>query len=123
MGMTFNNRDNRELQKGTDFRTGVMGNMWYREFEFNTVANTTPAYAAGGISLADTNVNNSKFGFSLVEHCEIETKLGFVFNYDIATDKILMFQSSNVANAALVEEEAAAPAAVTNVKGMVWGRI
>ena len=58
-----------------------------------------------------------------MEHCEIETKLGFVFNYDIATDKILMFQSSNVANAALVEEEAAAPAAVTNVKGMVWGRI
>jgi len=123
MGMTFNTSANRELNKGTDFRTGVMGNMWYREFEFNTVADSSPAYAAGGISLADSSVNNSKFGFSLVEHCEIETKLGYVFNYDIATDKILMFQSSNVANAALVQEEAGAPAAVTNIKGMVWGRI
>ena len=123
MGMTFNNRDNRELNKGTDFRTGVMGNLWYREFEFNTVADSSPAYAAGGISLADSDVNNSKFGFSLVEHCSIEAKGGFVFNYDISTDKVLMWQSNNAAAAVLVEEANGAPAAVANVKGMVWGRI
>lgn len=123
MGLTFNNAANRELNKETDFRTGVMGNVWYREFEFNTVADSSPAYAAGGISLADTNVNNSKFGLSTVEHCEIEAKGGFVFNYDISTDKILMWQSDDAATAVLVEEGNGAPAAVSNVKGMVWGRI
>ena len=123
MGMTFNTSANRELNKGTDFRTGVMGNVWYREFEFNTVADSDPAYAAGGISLAHASVANSKFGFSTVEHCSIETKGGFLFNYDIGTDKILMWQSDNGGASVLVEEGNGAPAAVANVKGMVWGRI
>ena len=121
MGMTFNNRDNRELNKGTDFARGVMGNKKYVEFEFNTVANSTPAYAAGGISLADSNVGNSKFGLANVHHVQIEAKGGFVFNYDIGTDKILMWQSDDSANGVLVEEGNGAPAAVTNVKGMAWG--
>lgn len=123
MGMTFNNADNRELNRGTDFKTYVMGNVWCREFEFNTVADTSPAYAAGGISLADANVNNSKFGLATVEHVSIESKGGFVFNYDIGTDKILMWQSNNAAAAVLVEEANGAPAAVTNVKGLAYGRI
>ena len=123
MGMTFNNAANRELNKGTDFKTYVIGNIWCREFEFNTVANTSPAYAAGGISLADANVNNSKFGLSSVEHVSIEAKGGFVFNYAIGTDKILMWQSDDAANAVLVEEGNGAPAAVSNVKGMAYGRI
>ena len=121
MGLTFYNRDNRELNKGTDFARGVMGNKKYVEFEFQTVANSTPAYAAGGISLADANVGNSKFGLADVSHCEIEAKGGFVFNYDIGTDKILMWQSNNAAAAVLVEEANGAPAAVTFVKGMAWG--
>ena len=123
MGMTFNNATTRELNKGTDFKTYVTGNVWAREFEFNTVANSTPAYAAGGISLADTNVANSKFGLSSVEHVSIEAIGGFVFNYDIGTDKILMWQSDDAATAVLVEEGNGAPAAVTNVKGIAYGRI
>jgi len=123
MGMTFNNATSRELNKGTDFKTGIMGNVWYREFEFNTVADSDPAYAAGGISLAHASVANSKFGLSSVEHVSIETKGGFVFNYDIGTDKILMWQSDNGGASVMVEETAGAPAAVTNIKGMVWGRV
>jgi hypothetical protein len=121
MGMTFNNRDNRELNKGTDFARGVMGNKKYVEFEFNTVANSTPAYAAGGILLAHASVGNSKFGLATVSHCEIEAKGGFVFNYDIGTDKILMWQSDNGGASVMVEEQAGAPAAVSNIKGMAWG--
>ena len=123
MGMTFNTASNRSVNTGTDFRTGVHGNMWYKEFEFNTTADTSPAYAAGGISLADADVNNTKFGMARVDHCDIEAKGGFVFNYDIATDKILMWQSNNAAAAVLVEEANGAPAAVTNIKGMCWGQI
>ena len=130
MGLTFNTATNRgsdtstSSQRGTDFRTGVHGNMWYKEFEFNTVGNSTPNYTTGGISLADANVNNTRFGMARVDHCEIETKGGFVFNYDIDTDKILMWQSDDSANAVLVEEgNGAAPAAVTNIKGMAWGQI
>ena len=123
MGLTFNTASNRSTETGTDFRTGVHGNMWYKEFEFNTVANTSPAYAAGGISLADANVNNSKFGMARVDHCAIEAKGGLVFNYDIATDKILMWQTGSGNAAALAEEGNGAPAAVTNIKGMAWGQI
>ena len=124
MGLTFNTASTRQLNKGTDFRTGVHGNTWYKEFEFNTVADSSPAYAAGGIDLGDTSIGNSKFGMARVDHCEIETKGGFIFNYDIETDKILMWQSDDAANAVLVEEgNAAAPAAVANVKGMAWGQI
>jgi len=123
MGLTFNTGTTRELNKGTDFRTGVHGNMWYKEFEFNTVANSTPAYAAGGISLADSNVNNTKFGMATVSHCDIEAKGGFVFNYDIGTDKILMWQSDDQADAVMMEEANGAPAAVPNVKGMAWGYV
>ena len=126
MGLTFNNATNRENaagQRGTDFRTGVHGNTWYKEFEFNTVADTSPAYAAGGIDLGDSNVGNSKFGLARVDHCEIEAKGGFVFNYDIGTDKILMWQSDDTADAVLVEEGNGAPAAVTNIKGMAWGQV
>ena len=123
MGMTFNTRDNRELNKGTDFARGVMGNKFYVEFEFNTVADSDPAYAAGGISLAHASVGNSKFGLASVDHVEIESKGGYVFNYDIGTDKILMWQSNNAAAAVLVEEANGAPDAVANVKGMAWGRM
>ena len=124
MGLTFYNKDDREeSQRGKEFKTGVMGNMWYREFEFQTVANSTPAYAAGGISLADSNVANSKFGLSSVSQVSIEPKGGFIFQYDIANDKILMWQSDDAANAVLVEEGNANPAAVQNIKGMAWGQI
>ena len=111
MGLTFNTASNRSTETGTDFRTGVHGNMWYKEFEFNTVANTSPAYAAGGISLADANVNNSKFGMARVDHCAIEAKGG------------LMWQTGSGNAAALAEEGNGAPAAVTNIKGMAWGQI
>jgi len=123
MGLTFNTGTTREVNTGTDFRTGVHGNMWYKEFEFNTVANSTPAYAAGGISLADSNVNNTKFGMATVSHCDIETKGGIVFNYDINTDKILMWQSDNAGASVMVEESNGAPVAVANVKGMAWGYV
>jgi hypothetical protein len=129
MGLTFYDGSTRGVtgsangQRGTDFRTGVQGNMWYKEFEFQTVANSTPAYAAGGISLADANVGNSKFGMARVDHCSIEAKGGFVFNYDIETDKILMWQSDEDADAVLVQEANGAPAAVPNIKGMAWGQI
>ena len=123
MGLTFYDSSTRELQKGTDFRTGVQGNMWYKEFEFQTVADSSPAYAAGGISLADANVGNSNFGMERVDHAEIEAKGGFIFNYDIGTDKILMWQSDDTADAVLVQEANGAPAAVTFVKGMAWGQI
>jgi len=123
MGLTFNTAATRSVNVGTDFRTGVQGNMWYKEFEFNTVANNDPAYADGGISLAHTSVANSKFGLARVDHCDIEAKGGFVFNYDIATDKILMWQSDDSADAPLVQEGDAAPAAITNIKGMAWGQI
>ena len=123
MGITFNTATTREINKGTDFRTGVSGNRWYKEFEFNTTNDSNPAYAAGGMSLAHAGVNNSKFGMARVDQCDIEAKGGFVFNYDINTDKILMWQSDDAANAVLVEEGAAAPAAVTNIKGVAWGQI
>ena len=121
MGLTFNNRDTREINKGTDFARGVMGNKKYVEFEFSTVADTSPAYAAGGISLDADGVKNSKFGLASVTSCQIESKGGFVFNYDIATDKILMWQSDDAANAVLVEEGNGAPAAVAYVKGIAYG--
>lgn len=123
MGLTFNTASDREVNRGTDFKTGVHGNLWYKEFEFNTVNDSSPAYAAGGISLADANVNNSKFGLATVSHCAIEAKGGFVFNYDINTDKILMWQSNNVAAGVMVEEGNGAPAAVSNIKGMAWGYV
>ena len=124
MGLTFYNKDDREeSRRGQEFRTGVMGNQWYKEFEFQTVADANPAYAAGGISLAHAGVGNSKFGMARVDHCSIEAKGGFVFNYDIANDKILMWQSDDAANAVLVEEGNANPAAVQNIKGMAWGQI
>jgi len=123
MGLTFYTATDRELNKGTDFRTGVHGNMWYKEFEFQTVANSSPAYAAGGIDLGNVNVGNSKFGMARVDHCEIEAKGGFVFNYDIGTDKILMWQSDDQADAVMMEEANGAPAAVTYVKGMAWGQV
>jgi len=117
MGMTFNNRDTREFNKGTDFARGVMGNKKYVEFEFNTLA-TTPNYGTG----IDISGINSKFGLASVSHCEIETKGGFVFNYDAATDKIHMWQSDNGGASVMVEETAGAvPAAVANVRGMAWG--
>ena len=130
MGLTFYTKDDRGVDastaslRGTDFRTGVHGNMWYKEFEFQTVANSSPNYTTGGISLADANVGNSKFGMARVDHCEIEAKGGFVFNYDIETDKILMWQTGSGNAAVLVEEgNGAAPAAVANIKGMAWGQI
>ena len=125
MGLTFYNKDDREeSQRGKEFKTGVMGNMWYREFEFQTVANSTPAYAAGGISLADSNVANSKFGLSSVSQVSIEPKGGFIFQYDIANDKIIMrSDGGGTAGAALAEEAAGPPAAVTYIKGMAWGTI
>lgn len=123
MGLTFNTATTRELNKGTDFRTGVSGNRWYKEFEFNTVADSSPAYAAGGISLADGDVNNAKFGMARVDQADIEAKGGFVFNYDPGTDKILMWQSNDAAAAVLVQEGNGAPAAVSNVKGVAWGQI
>ena len=58
-----------------------------------------------------------------MDHCAIEAKGGFVFNYDIATDKILMWQTGSGNAAALAEEGNGAPAAVTNIKGMAWGQI
>ena len=124
MGLTFNTATNRSVNTGTDFRTGVQGNMWYKEFEFNTVANSTPNYTTGGIDIGISPINNSKFGLARVDHCSIEAKGGFVFNYDIATDKILMWQSDDAADAVLVEEgTGAAPAAVSDIKGMAWGQI
>ena len=124
MGLTFNTAANRSVNTGTDFRTGVQGNMWYKEFEFNTVADASPNYTTGGIDIGADPINNSKFGLARVDHCDIETKGGFVFNYDIATDKILMWQSDDSADAQLVQEtDGAAPAAVTNIKGMAWGQI
>ena len=126
MGLTFNTAATRELaagKRGTDFRTGVQGNRWYKEFEFNTIADSDPAYAAGGISLADASVNNSKFGLASVDSADIEAKGGFIFNYDVGTDKLLMWQSDDTAAAVLVEEANGAPAAVSNVKGVAWGQI
>ena len=130
MGLTFNTASNRgsdtstSSQRGTDFRTGVQGNVWYKEIEFNTVADSSPNYTTGGIDIGASPINNARFGMARVDHCEIEAKGGFVFNYDIDTDKILMWQSDDSPNAVLVEEgNAAAPAAVNNIKGMAWGQI
>ena len=123
MGLTFNTAANRSVNTGTDFRTGVQGNMWYKEFEFNTVADTSPAYAEGGIDIGAAAIANSKFGMARVDYCSIEAKCGFVFNYDIATDKILMWQSDDTADAVMVQETDGAPAAVANIKGMAWGQI
>ena len=58
-----------------------------------------------------------------VDHCNIEAKGGFVFNYDIETDKILMWQSDDQADAVMMEEANGAPAAVANIKGMAWGYV
>ena len=78
MGLTFNTAANRSVNTGTDFRTGVQGNMWYKEFEFNTVADSSPNYTTGGIDIGADPINNSKFGLARVDHCDIETKGGFV---------------------------------------------
>ena len=125
MGLTFYNKDNRDdPKKGQDFRTGVMGNMWYREFEFQTTNDANPAYAAGGISLADDDVRNSKFGLSTVSHVNIVPTGGFIFEYDIEADTIIMrSDGGGTAGGALAEEAAGNPAAVANVKGMAWGTI
>ena len=38
MGLTFYNKDDREeSRRGQEFRTGVMGNQWYKEFEFQRI--------------------------------------------------------------------------------------
>ena len=119
MGLTFNNRDTREVNKGTDFNRGVIGNLKYVEFEFNTIADTSPAYATGGIALTSIN---TKFGLATVTSCNIQPKDGFVFEYDIANDKILMrSDGGGTAGAPLAEEAAGAPAAVSNIKGIAYG--
>ena len=124
MGLSFATTSSREVQKGTEFRTGVSGNRWYKEFEFNTVADSSPAYAAGGISLADSNINNSKFGMARVDECTIEPKGGFIFQYDIANDKIIMrSDGGGTAGAVLAEEANGAPAAVTGITGVAYGQI
>ena len=52
MGLTFYNKDDREeSRRGQEFRTGVMGNKWYKEFEFQTVADGNTVDIAGGDSI------------------------------------------------------------------------
>ena len=128
MAITFLTKDTRPIAdgRGTEFRSGVMGNKWFKEFEFN-IANSTPAYAtaAGGLVLsADGNGGNSKFGMASVESVNIESTGGYVFQYERTTDSITMRQGNAGSSASVLPEVGDAnPPAVTNVKGIVWGTL
>ena len=62
MGLTFYNKDDREeSRRGQEFRTGVMGNQWYKEFEFQTVALQSKLDETIILVLGKDNTNDIKF--------------------------------------------------------------